>query len=140
MKKLLIIFVLCAGAISVSGQKKVKVKAKYLTTQSNCSPPWALAQHYTGSERAYLADYYVYYDCKRGGYVYLNGNSWSFSPAVTPYLQYVNVRNSRLKLTNGLSIEMKPELSYPRYMKWYPIPLTRDNDLAFVPVPVPGNP
>lgn len=141
MKEILFISILCSLVISTNGQKKVQAGSNKFKTYSplnDTMPPWAIAQHYTGSEHAYFPDYYVYYDAKRKGYVFWKEGRWSFSPALPPFLEKVDLRHSRLKLVKNFSLDLKPELSYPRYMKIYPA--IHDNDLSPVPVPIPGNP
>jgi hypothetical protein len=99
-------------------------------------PPWAAAHHYDATAHAYFPDYYTYYDPARGGYVFWDNGKWTFTPALPPFLEKVDLRKSRVKILKGLSLDLHPELNYPHYMKLYPA--VHENNL--VPVPVPGAP
>ena len=114
---------LCAGAQNTKG------KASDL-------PPWAAAHHYDATAHVYFPDYYTFYDPKRKGYVYWENGKYTFTPAVPPFLEKVDMRKTRIQILKGLSLELHPEQDYPYYMKMYPA----DHENNLVPVPVPGNP
>ena len=132
---------LVASALSFGGyaqQDKGKAsKSQHKTTNTTSKrtikiPEWAAAQHYEAKEHLYFPDYYTYYDPQRGGYVYWNNGKYTFSPAVPPYLEKVDLSKSRIKLLKGLSLDLHPEQNYPNYMKLYPAEHNYDK----VPVPV----
>lgn len=99
-------------------------------------PSWAAAHHYDARSHAYFPDYYTYYDPARGGYVFWDNGQWSFTPALPPFLEKVDLSKSRVKILKGLSLDLHPELNYPHYMKMYPA----DRGATLVPVPIPGTP
>jgi hypothetical protein len=108
------------------------------STKSADLPPWAEAHHYNAKAHAYFPDYYVYYDAKRRGYVFWQNGKWSFTPALPPFLEKVDLRKSRIKLVEGLSLDLYPQRSYPRMMKLYPA--NPENMLVPVPTPLHGKP
>ena len=100
-------------------------------------PPWAAAHKYDATAHVYFPDYYTYYDPARGGYVFWNDGKYTFTPALPPFLEKVDLSKSRVQILKGLSLDLHPELNYPYYMKQYP---ADGNGNTMVPVPVPGNP
>jgi hypothetical protein len=117
--------------------KQVK-KTRVSQVKTTDVPPWAEAQHYTATAHAYFPDYYVYYDAKRRGYVYWESGAWRFTPAVPPFLEKVDLRKTRIRLVEGLSLDLYPQRSYPRMMKLYPA--DPQNILVPVPTPLHGKP
>ncbi len=107
------------------------VKAKQVV------PTWAAAHKYDAKAHVYFPDYYTYYDPARGGYVFWNNGNYTFTPALPPFLEKVDLSKSRVQILKGLSLDLHPELNYPNYMKMYP---PDNNGNTRVPVPVPGNP
>jgi len=115
---------------------KHKHKKSHKTTKA-ALPPWAPAHNYDATAHVYFPDYYTFYDPNRGGYVYWNNGKYTFSPAVPPFLEKVDMSKSRIKILKGLSLDLRPELNYPYYMEQYP---ADNNNNTMVPVPVLGNP
>jgi hypothetical protein len=105
-------------------------------TQKKAVPPWATAHHYDATAHAYFPDYYTYYDPGRGGYVFWQNGKYTFTPALPPFLEKVDLRNERIKILKGLSLDMHPELNYPYYMNLYPAV----HNYNMVPVPIITNP
>ena len=115
-----------------------KTKQKHKTTKKNLKvPQWAAAHNYDATSHVYFPDYYAFYDPNRGGYVYWDKGTWSFTPTVPPYLSNVDLNKSRIQILKGLSLDLHPEEHYPYYMNLYP-PDPNNNTLA--PVPSIGNP
>ncbi len=106
------------------------------TKKVEAIPPWAATHNYNATAHVYFPDYYTYYDPKRGGYVFWDNGKYTFTPALPPFLEKVDLRKSRVKILKGLSLDMHPEQNYPYYMKLYPA----DHENSMVPVPIPGNP
>ncbi|HXS37655.1 MAG TPA: hypothetical protein VN721_13205 [Flavipsychrobacter sp.] len=98
-------------------------------------PVWAKAKGYNMDAHVYFPDYYSFYDPNRGGYVFWNNNKWTFTPAVPPYMSKIDLSKSRVQILKGLSLDLHPELDYPRYMKLYPA--DPNSNAADVPVPTP---
>ena len=113
-----------------------KTKHKHKKTQAASAtarqlPPWAAAHNYDATAHVYFPDYYTFYDASRGGYVFWNGDQWSFTPTMPPFLEHVDMSKERIKILKGLDLDLHPEQNYPNYMKQYPAEHTYDN----VPVP-----
>ena len=100
-------------------------------------PNWASAHEYDATAHAYFPDYYTYYDPNRGGYVYWQNGSYTFTPSLPPFMKNADLSKSRVQILKGLSLDMHPEQNYPYYMKMYPAVDANDRK---VPVPIPGNP
>jgi hypothetical protein len=85
-----------------------------------------------GKNYAYFPDYYAFYDPARG-YVYwdMQSNQWQTSHEIPAFMTKVDFSKVRVKIIDGLSLDLYPERNYPYYMKLYPAQL---ND-AKVPVP-----
>ncbi len=107
------------------------------TDKSPGLPPWAPAHKYDATAHVYFPDYYTYYDPARGGYVFWNNGKYTFTPALPPFLEKVDLSRSRIQILKGLSLDLHPEENYPYYMKQYP---ADNNNNGMVPVPIPGNP
>ena len=119
--------------------KPTKHKHKsHKTAKAAVVPPWAAAHKYDASAHVYFPDYYTYYDPNRGGYVFWNDGKYTFTPAVPPFLEKVDLSKSRIQILKGLSLDLHPEENYPYYMKQYPA--DNNNNDGMVPVPIPGNP
>ncbi|MES2704793.1 MAG: hypothetical protein V4649_19285 [Bacteroidota bacterium] len=140
MKRTGLVLCMCMFASVLFAQSHPANKGQAHPKAATVLPSWAKAQHYSADEHAYFPDYYTYYDAKRKGYVFWKDGKWSFTPALPPFLEKVDMSKTRLKLVKGFNLALRPELSYPRYMKMYPA--THGNNL--VPVPssptLPGNP
>ena len=108
------------------------------TTKAPVVPPWAAAHNYDATAHVYFPDYYTYYDPNRGGYVFWSNGKYTFTPALPPFLEKVDLGKSRIKILKGLSLDLQPEQNYPYYMQQYPADGTINNGM--VPVPIPGNP
>jgi hypothetical protein len=138
MKKIWMVWLLFIFSFAVNAQNSHNEnKNEKQASKSNPLPDWAPALHYDATAHAYFPDYYTFYDAGRGGYVYWENGTWTFSPAVPPYLKKVDLRKSRIKILKELSLDLHPELNYPYYMKMYP---PDPNGNTLVPVPIPGNP
>jgi hypothetical protein len=138
--RILVIFLIVILPIISYSQdtiRKDKHKHKSNKTAKAQIPAWALAHNYDATAHVYFPDYYTYYDPARGGYVYWQNGQYTFSPAVPPFLEKVDLSRSRIQILKGLSLDLHPEQNYPYYMKLYP---PADNGNSMVPVPVPGNP
>ena len=139
---LLLIFImpLLAGAQTTSTQKsKHKHKStKIAKATTTPLPAWAAAHHYDATAHVYFPDYYTYYDPNRGGYVFWSNGKYTFTPALPPFLEKVDLGKSRVQILKGLDLNMHPEEDYPYYMKQYPADNTVNDGM--VPVPIPGNP
>lgn len=107
------------------------------TDKKPALPPWAASHNYDATAHVYFPDYYTYYDPGRGGYVFWNNGKYTFTPALPPFLEKVNLSKSRIQILKGLSLDLHPEENYPYYMKQYP---PDNNGNVMVPVPIPGNP
>ena len=83
----------------------------------------------------YFPDYYAFYDPKRG-YVFwdLKAQTWTSSRELPKFMSEVDMSKTRIQILKGLSLDLYPELNYPRYMKLYP---AQQNDPK-VPVPKMG--
>lgn len=119
--------------------KKSKHKHKSnKTAKATVLPPWAAAHKYDATAHVYFPDYYTYYDPNRGGYVFWNDGKYTFTPALPPFLEKVDLSKSRVQILKGLDLSLRPEENYPYYMKQYPA--DNSNNDGMVPVPIPGNP
>lgn len=83
-------------------------------------PAWYKAHGGTATAHVYFPDYFAFYDAGRQGFVYWAQNKWVFSPTVPLYLQKIDLSKSRIKILDGLSLDLHPEINYPNYMKLYP--------------------
>ena len=143
MKNLLTLMIalsLCMVSVAqkAPGHSKSKHKKAQKTEQKQAElPSWAVAHKYDASAHVYFPDYYTYYDPARGGYVFWNKGAWTFTPAVPPFLEKVDLGKSRIQILKGLSLDLHPELNFPYYMKQYP---PDPNNNMMVPSPIPGNP
>ncbi len=81
----------------------------------------------------YFPDYYAFYDPNRG-YVFwsVDSSGWQSSRELPSFMSKIDFRKTRIKILDGLSLDLYPERNYPNYMKLYP---ARQNDPK---VPVPG--
>ena len=113
--------------------RQLKHKDKKTTTV----PLWAKAHNYDATSHAYFPDYHAFYDPNRGGYIFWEKGSWSFTPTIPPYMDKVDLSQSRVKILKGLSLDLHPELDHPHYMELYP---PDPNNNTRVPVPIPGTP
>ncbi|HTM66085.1 MAG TPA: hypothetical protein VL093_07185 [Flavipsychrobacter sp.] len=85
-----------------------------------------------GKNYAYFPDYYAFYDPARG-YVYwdMQSNKWQTSQEMPLFMSKVDMSKVRVKIIDGLTLDLYPERNYPYYMKLYPAQL----DDPKVPVP-----
>ena len=114
-----------------------KHKKHASSTTIKALPGWATAHKYDGQSHVYFPDYYTYYDPNRGGYVFWKNGNWSFTPTVPPYMNDKDLGKERIQILKGLSLDLHPELDYPRYMKLYPavheyndVPVPRTSDVS----------
>jgi hypothetical protein len=97
-------------------------------------PAWA-PKDYHSDRHIYFPDYHTFYDPNRG-YVSWQNNDWVASPVMPLYMKEADLRNTQIQILEDLSIDKRPELSYPRYMKMYPAgPGSKE---LLVPVPKPA--
>jgi len=122
---------------SASQSAKHKHKKTHKTAKAAVVPPWAAAHNYDATAHVYFPDYYTFYDPNRGGYVYWSNGKYTFTPALPPFLEKVDMSKSRIQILKGLSLDLQPELNYPYYMQQYP---ADNSNNTMVPVPIPGNP
>ena len=143
MKATLILLLISIMPFLSSAQDATNKKSKHKhkstkTAKTTVVPPWAAAHNYDASAHVYFPDYYTYYDPSRGGYVFWSDGKYTFTPALPPFLEKVDLGKSRIQILKGLDLNLRPEENYPYYMKQYPADNTNNNGL--VPVPIPGNP
>ncbi|MDR3680418.1 MAG: hypothetical protein P4L41_10670 [Flavipsychrobacter sp.] len=96
-------------------------------------PPWAAAHKYNADAHVYFPDYYTFYDPNRGGYIFWENGTWSFTPTMPAYLSNKDLDRSRVQILKNVSLDLHPETDYPRYMKLYPP--RPDGNYKDVPVP-----
>ena len=138
--KIVIVFLICIMPVMANAQDvPVKHKHKHKTTTKSIKklPPWAAAHNYDATSHVYFPDLYMFYDPNRGGYVYWEKGTWSFTPTMPPYMANIDLSHSRIQILKGLSLDLHPELDYPYYMQQYP---ADPNNNTMVPVPSMGNP
>lgn len=133
---------LCFISVGVYGQKITHTSHPVDTVAAirpgkPVPPAWAAAHQYDMRSHVYFPDYYAYYDPTRGGYMFWNNGKWVFTPTVPPYLEHIDLSQSRVQILKGLSLDLHPEESYPHHMKLYP---AQDVNNPDVPVPVSGAP
>jgi hypothetical protein len=140
MKRIVIVLAVLLGVAGANGQTKWPegqgAKKQYVAESARS---WQ-AYKSKSPKKAEFPEKYVYYDEKRGGYVYWENGTWFLRPSVAPYMEKVDMSKERLRVSKGLTINLKPELGYPRYVKMYPA--IHQNNLVAVPLssPLPGNP
>ncbi len=83
-------------------------------------PVWAKEQQYNGKHHVYFPDYFTFFDPKRNGYVYWNGNQWTFSQAVPDFLLNVDLGRVSLVTMEHVSLRTEPYLYFDDYYKAYP--------------------
>jgi len=128
---------LLANAQDVKPTKHHKKHHKTTPTAAKPLPPWAAAHKYDATSHVYFPDYYTFYDPARGGYVFWEKGQWTLTPALPPYLEKVDLSKSRIQILKNVSLDLHPELDYPRYMELYP---ADDNGNTKVLVPSPNYP
>ena len=101
-------------------------------------PTWAASHQYDAKEHVYFPDYYTFYDANRGGYVFWKNGQWTFTPAMPPYMQSADMNKARVQILKGVSLDLHPEVNYPRYMKLYPATPGGAGENVPTPVPIPG--
>jgi len=143
MKNAVILLLISVMPFLAFGQDTTPKKSKHKhkstkTTKAAVMPPWAAAHNYDATSHVYFPDYYTYYDPNRGGYVFWSDGKYTFTPALPPFLEKVDLGKSRIQILKGLDLNLRPEENYPYYMKQYPADNTNNNGM--VPVPIPGNP
>ena len=143
MKKIIIVALISwiplAGYTQNNTKKPVHKHAKTVkTANATILPQWAAEKEYNPTTRAYLPDYYSYYDPERGGYVYWQNGQYSFTPATAPYAEKAEGGKSELRLSKAFSLDLHPQLDYPYYMTLYPVVQGGGN--SSVPVPLTDNP
>lgn len=103
-------------------------------------PTWS-PRGYHSQYHVYFPDYEMFYDPHRG-YVYREKGSWVASPSMPLYLSNKDLSKERVQILEDLSLDLRPEESYPRYMKMYPA--NPNNKVILAPVPSstggPGRP
>ena len=136
MKRFFLVLTLSMLAVMTCfGQhKKHHAKAKVKKETAKPMPDWYKAHGASKAAHVYFPDYYAFYDANRQGFVFWAHDRWEFSPSVPMYLDKVDLRKSRIKILNGLSLDLQPEQNYPNYMKMYPAQPTGEP----INVPVPN--
>ncbi|GEM_PF-885598 len=82
-------------------------------------PLWA-PKGYHSEYHVYFPDYETFYDPHRG-YVTRDKDSWVASPSMPLFLSNKELnKQPRIQILKDISLDMRPELNYPRYMKMYP--------------------
>lgn len=81
--------------------------------------PWANAHRYRYQHHAYFPDHRVFYDARRGGYVYMSRNRWVFSRSLPSSMRHINLSRARMQLLTGVPLTAAPQhyyrSSYSRY-------------------------
>ncbi|HYD22550.1 MAG TPA: hypothetical protein VEB40_13805 [Flavipsychrobacter sp.] len=133
-----VVFSLCFSLSAEAQKQKKKSKApkagaveKPVNTFKK--PSWA-PTGYSADHHVYFPDYYTFYDPRRG-YVTWEKDSWVASPTMPLFLSNEDLSKARIQILNDISIDKRPELSYPRYMKMYPARPGSKEILAPVPAP-----
>jgi len=134
-RTLILLFAIIISLSPDSYAQNRAIHSKHSKHHTTSSPSWAKAKGYNMDAHVYFPDYYSFYDPNRGGYVFWNNNKWTFTPAIPPYMSKVDLSKSRVQILKGLSLDLHPELDYPRYMKLYPA--DPNSNAADVPVPTP---
>jgi len=127
---LFILFPLLSNAQESTGHRH---NAKHHVIKTSTMPPWAAAHKYDATAHVYFPDYRSFYDPARGGYVFWEKGAWSFTPTMPPYMSNADLGKERVQILKGISLDLHPELDYPRYMELYPA----TNDYNDVPTPLP---
>src|ERR1700748_670342 len=112
-------------------------KAKHHVIKKQEEPAWGKAHNYNGSSYVYFPDFRSFYDPQRGGYVFWENGTWSFTPTVPPYMTNYDLGKERVQILKNLSLARHPELDYPRYMELYPV--EHNYDKVPTPLPIAGN-
>lgn len=112
-------------------------KTRHHTIKTQQAPTWAKAHHYNGQASVYFPDFRSFYDPQRGGYVFWKDGEWSFTPTVPPYMTNYDLGKERVQILRNLSLDLHPELDYPRYMELYPA--VHHYDKVPTPLPIAGN-
>lgn len=102
-------------------------------------PQWAPAGYHS-EYHVYFPDHQAFYDPRRG-YIVNDNGKWVVIPTMPLFLEQSQLSKTRIQILKDLSLDTRPELSYPRYMKMYPAAPSREP--IMVPVPKatgqPGN-
>jgi hypothetical protein len=123
-------------AISHAQYATYKHKVHHHVIKSSTMPPWAEAHKYDATAHVYFPDYHSFYDPARGGYVFWENGAWSFTPTVPPYMSNKDLGKERVQILKGISLDLHPELDYPRYMELYPA--THEYNDVPTPLPIAG--
>ena len=97
-------------------------------------PVWA-PKGYHSQYHVYFPDYQTFYDPHRG-YVTRVENSWVVSSSMPLFLSGKDLTKTRIQILEDITLDMRPELNYPRYMKMYPA--SPGMEPVLVPVPKPA--
>ncbi len=99
------------------------------------TPEWA-PKDYHSEYHVYFPDYETFYDPHRG-YVVKDKDSWVASPSMPLFLSNKELHKpARIQILKDISLDMRPELNYPRYMKMYPA--DPNGKVILAPVPKPA--
>lgn len=86
-------------------RKQNKEQNKYIRKIHKHGPPaWAKAHGYNNSHYVYFSDYLTFYDPYRGGYLYLDGDNWSFSAQIPSVMVNVNLDNAKVRILNRMPV------------------------------------
>ena len=97
------------------------------------NPAWAPAG-YKSQYHVYFPDYDAFYDPNRG-YIIKEKDTWTATPSMPLFLSNEELPRTRIQILEDLSLDMRPEQNYPRYMKMYP----RDPKGKVILTPVPNS-
>src|ERR1035437_10117818 len=103
---LFIIFSFIGNAQSIAPHQSQNI---HKTNKEEALPSWAIAHNYDATAYVYFPDYYTFYDPSRKGYVYWDNGKYTFTPALPPFLEKVDMSKSRIQILKGLSLDLHPE-------------------------------
>lgn len=99
--------------------KQVSAGPKY-KSRGGGPPPWAPAHGYRAKNHVFFPDYHLFYDARRGGYVYWQSGGWMFSPGLPSFMASVDLGRARLQLMGDIPLTKRPELYYSNYHSRFP--------------------
>lgn len=98
-------------------------------------PEWA-PKEYHSEYHVYFPDYEMFYDPHRG-YISRVNDKWVVRQSMPLFLTNKELNKPpRIQILKDISLDMRPELNYPRYMKLYPA--DPNGRVILAPVPKPA--
>lgn len=95
---------------------RAKAQKKYYKAMSKYHvPAWGKPHQYDGRHHVYFKDYKTFYDPRRAGYVYMDGDNWVFSASIPKFLVNVDLGRAKIKVMNDVPLYQHPEKFYHRY-------------------------